>query len=290
MFKNHILPFYRNFKIKNISYPDTLQSFEVWKTKLSKPSKVAIELNKCLEDAVRYRIISEIPVDFDILRSWEKKNLRLRGNQQIKKLFYTPEELDEFIQKLKATDDISRIASFLVLVNLGLRKGELLALQWRDIDFQNKKIHIHQAIGMDESNKPYIKATKNFLERTLDIDNETSQALLKWQEHQAEQLKWQNFEHQGEKQFIFPNNKNTFYNNCKLNAWLKRFQTQHGLKVVSVHGLRHSCATRIYYQTKDIKFIQHFLGHTDMTTTVDTYIHCIPEIGNLLVQRFKRTA
>lgn len=169
-----------------------------------------------------------------------------------------------------------------MLVNLGLRKGELLALQWQDIDFQNKKIHIHQAIGTDESNKPYIKDTKNFLKRTLDIDEETFQALLKWQELQAEQLKWQSLEHQGDKQFIFPNNKNTFYNNSKLNAWLKKFQTQHDLKLVSVHGLRHSCATRIYYQTNDVKFIQHFLGHTDITTTIDTYIHCIPELHTLL--------
>ncbi|WP_169745630.1 tyrosine-type recombinase/integrase [Lysinibacillus odysseyi] len=99
-----------------------------------------------------------------------------------------------------------------------------------------------------------------------------------------------NFEPQGEKQFIFPNNKNTFYNNCKLNAWLKRFQTHHGLKLVSVHGLRHTCVTRLYYQTKDVKFIQYFLGHTDITTTIDTYIHCIPELSNLLVKQFNHTA
>ena len=194
---------------------------------------------------------------------------------QIEKLFYTPDESDEFIQKLKATDDISKIAIFLVFVNLGLRKGELLALQWQDIDFQNKKIRIHQAVGTDEWNKPYIKSRKNSYERTLDIDEETLQALFKWQELQAEQLKLQNLEHQGEDQFIFPNNKNTFYNNSKLNTWLKDFQTQHGLKLVSVHGLRHTCATRMYYQTKDVEFIQHFLGHTNIKTTIDLYSESI---------------
>ncbi|AWE08592.1 hypothetical protein DCE79_14975 [Lysinibacillus sp. 2017] len=45
-----------------------------------------------------------------------------------------------------------------------------------------------------------------------------------------------------------------------------------------------TCATRMYYQTKDIKFIQHFLGHTDITTTIDTYSYCIPELGNILVK------
>ena len=290
MFKNHILPLYGNLKLRNISYPDTLRSFEVWEKKLKRPSKVASELNKFLGHAVNYGIISKNPIDIKELRSNEKMALRKNGNKQTEKLFYTPDELGVFIQKLKATDDISKIAIFLVLVNLGLRKGELLALQWQDIDFQNKKIRIHQAIGTDESNKPYIKATKNFFVRTLDIDEETFQALLKWQELQAEQLKWQNGEHQGDEQFIFPNSKNTFYNNCKLNAWLKKFQTQHGLKLVSVHGLRHSCATRIYYQTKDIKFIQRFLGHTKIETTIDTYIHCIPELSNLLVERFNHTA
>ncbi|WP_068986895.1 tyrosine-type recombinase/integrase [Lysinibacillus xylanilyticus] len=290
IFKNHILPFYGDLKLKNISYQDTLRSFEVWKEKLKKPSKVAIELNKCLQQAVYNDFIPKNPVNLGGLRLWEKKEERKRDNPQSEKLFYTSDEIDLFIQKLKTTDDISKIAIFLVFVNLGLRKGELLALQWQDIDFQNKKIRIHQAVGTDESNKPYIKDTKNSDERTLDIDEETFQALLKWQEIQTEQLKWKNLEHQGDKQFIFPNNKNTFYNNSKLNAWLKKFQTQHGLKLVSVHGLRHSCATSIYYQTNDVKFIQHFLGHTGITTTIDTYIHCIPELSSLLVKRFNRTA
>ncbi|MGE8000259.1 site-specific integrase [Lysinibacillus sp. NPDC093190] len=208
---------------------------------------------------------------------------------QIGKLIYTSDESDEFIQKLKATNDISKIASFLLLINLGLRKSELLALQWQDIDLQNKTIRIHQAIGWDELNKPYIKVTKNYYERTLDIDDETLQVLFKWQELQAEQLKLQNIEHKGNKQFIFTNNKNTFYNNSNLNRWLKKFQTHHGLKLVSVHGLRHTCAIRMFYQKKDIKFIQHFLGHTNITTTIDMYIHCIPELGNILVKSFNQT-
>lgn len=79
----------------------------------------------------------------------------------------------------------------------------------------------------------------------------------------------------------FLNNKIAFYNSSHLNRWLKKFQTQHGLKLVPVHGLRHTCAARMYYQTKDVKFIQHFLGHTNKKTTIDLYIHCIPELGNL---------
>ena len=201
---------------------------------------------------------------------------------QIGKLIYTSDESDEFIQKLKATNDISKIASFLLLINLGLRKSELLALQWQDIDFQNKTIRIHQTINLDGLNKPYIKVTKNYYERTLDIDDETLQALFKWQELQAEQLKLQNIEHQGDKQFIFLNHKNTFYNYSHLNRWLKKFQTQHGLKLVSVHGLRHTCATRMYYQKKNLTFIKHFLGLTSLKTTVNTYIHSIPELNTQL--------
>lgn len=209
-------------------------------------------------------------------------NKAVKGTKnQIEKLFYTPDESDEFIQKLKATDDISKIASFLLFINLGLRKSELLALQWQDIDLQNKTIRIHQTIDLDRLNQPYIKVPKSYCERTLDIDEETLQALCKWQELQAEQLKLLNLEHQGDIQFIFLNNKIAFYNSSHLNRWLKKFQTQHGLKLVPVHGLRHTCAARMYYQTKDVKFIQHFLGHTNKKTTIDLYIHCIPELGNL---------
>ncbi|WP_016994723.1 Arm DNA-binding domain-containing protein [Lysinibacillus boronitolerans] len=73
IFKNHILPFYGDLKLKNISYQDTLQSFEVWKGKLQKPSKVAIELNKCLEQAAYNNYIPKNPVKLGGLRSWEKK-------------------------------------------------------------------------------------------------------------------------------------------------------------------------------------------------------------------------
>lgn len=164
---------------------------------------------------------------------------------QIGKLIYTLDESDEFIQKLKATDDISNIASFLLLINLGLRKSELLALQWQDINLQNKTIRIHQTIDSGELNKPYIKVTKNHYKRTLDIDDKTLQALFKWQELQAEQLKLQNIEHQGDKQFIFLNNKNTFYINSNLNSWLKKFQTQYGLACFSSRLPSHLCYSHV---------------------------------------------
>ena len=101
MFKNHILHFYGNLKVKNISYPDTLRSFEVWEKKLKRPSKVASELNKCLGHAVNYGIISKNPVDLEELRSNEKMALRKNGNKQTEKLFYIPNELDVIFQKLQ---------------------------------------------------------------------------------------------------------------------------------------------------------------------------------------------
>ncbi len=73
MFKNNTLPFYGHLKVKDISYQDTLQSFEVWKIKLIRPSKVASELIKCLQHAVKYGIISKNPIDLSYLHLWKKE-------------------------------------------------------------------------------------------------------------------------------------------------------------------------------------------------------------------------
>lgn len=233
-----------------------------------------------MQHAVYHNLIPNNPVNLDRL-SLDENNRNVRGKSK-EILFYTQDELKTFIQKLKETNDISKIASFLILINLGLRKGELFALKWVNIDFTNKKIRIFQSISLDENNKPYIKGTKNNVERTLDIDDDTFQALLNWRELQLVQLKSLNIKHLKDEQLIFPNKNNTFYNNSVLNTWLKKFQKKQQLKTVTIHGLRHTCATIKYYQSNDFKYIQYFLGHTSLKTTIDTYIHCIPELSSFL--------
>ncbi|MGL4393214.1 MAG: tyrosine-type recombinase/integrase [Fusobacteriaceae bacterium] len=62
----------------------------------------------------------------------------------------------------------------------------------------------------------------------------------------------------------------------KLDYVTKRFKAilkKNNLKEIRFHDLRHSCATVLYYKSVDLKSIQHWLGHSNIATTYDTYVH-----------------
>jgi integrase len=52
-----------------------------------------------------------------------------------------------------------------------------------------------------------------------------------------------------------------------------------GLPTIRLHDLRHTCATILLMERKHPKYVQEFLGHANISITVDTYSHVIPGLG-----------
>ena len=131
----------------------------------------------------------------------------------------------------------------------GLRRGELLALKWEDIDFKNKLIHVDRAMYW-EVNQPVIKDTKTTAGRR------TVPLLKPLEEHL-----------QKGKGFIFGLPTQTVYRR----KWVKYQRS--AWVTLTPHQLRHAFATICFEAGIDDKDAQQLLGHASVTTTRDIYTH-----------------
>lgn len=96
------------------------------------------------------------------INNWEKgRNLPKKKAQVVEvNKFYSTEELKHFFSCLEDYGNLKFNAFFRILAFTGMRKGEALALEWSDIDFENKLIHITKGVSLDENDIPIISTPK----------------------------------------------------------------------------------------------------------------------------------
>lgn len=145
----------------------------------------------------------------------------------------------------------------LLMMYTGLRRGELCALQWGDLDFDNKVIKISRAITYI-NNRPYIKPPKTKM-------GYRSIPLLDAVIHYLDPSGHANDE------FIFGGQSPMLESTVK-NNWNKYIK-QAGLEHITQHQLRHSYATILYLSGVDVKTAQSILGHANVETTLGRYTH-----------------
>ena len=189
--------------------------------------------------------------------------------------FYTVEQLNTFMssaKKLYGTDDNKfRIyVLFRMLAFTGMRRGELLALKWSDIDYKNNLIHITKNLVTSAGVKDVIHPPKTKTgKRDVKVDNNTLAILRHWQAVQAKLTLASGLQSTG---IVFTNEDLTGYQNAnKLRLWLIQVAKQAKLPRIKVHGFRHTYATLAIQAGMNVKQLQYQLGHDDVQTTLSVY-------------------
>ena len=189
--------------------------------------------------------------------------------------FYTVEQLNTFMssaKKLYGTDDNKfRIyVLFRMLAFTGMRRGELLALKWSDIDYKNNLIHITKNLVTSAGVKDVIHPPKTKAgKRDVKVDNNTLAILRHWQAVQAKLTLVSGLQSTG---IVFTNEDLTGYQNAnKLRLWLIQVAKQAKLPRIKVHGFRHTYATLAIQAGMNVKQLQYQLGHDDVQTTLSVY-------------------
>ena len=160
---------------------------------------------------------------------------------------------------------------FLCAVRTGMRIGELLGLQWGDIDFLGRFIEVRRAIVRGN-----VGPTKNGKIRRVDMSQQLSMTLKSlWTQRKAETLQkgW------GEvPDWVFINEEGQTLDDCNLrNRIFYRCLEKAGLRRLRFHDLRHTFASLLIAQNESPKKIQVLLGHQSIKITMDTYGHLYPE-------------
>ena len=202
----------------------------------------------------------------------------------------------KYIAKVLLPDEIFEILSYIKGTHLelptffsiyyGLRRSETAGLLWSNIDFKNKKITIGNSLIEGEKreliNRKKLKTKSSY--RTIELIPEVEKFLLNLKERQ----------NYFKDMFKGSYNKKYLDNICvkengeliKLDYITKKFKEitkKLGYENIHFHCLRHSFSTNMYNGGMDMKELQAWLGHSSISTTMDTYSH-------LLDKKIKKSA
>lgn len=185
--------------------------------------------------------------------------------------FYSVEEIQTLISALR-DEPIRHRTMVLLAIYSAMRRSEILALKWSDIDFTEKTITINKAAVYASGFGRVNKGTKTARSNRVIAMNDSLIEILKqyrlWQEEMKILLanKWEGSE------FIFTNDFGAPLHPDSISQWFGKFIKRKNLKHISFHGLRHSAASLLLDST-DIETVSRVLGHSSSVVTSQIYLH-----------------
>lgn len=235
-------------------------------------------VNSCFKLGIEKRTISTNPAVGVII-----PNKKLFPAQKIP--FYTQDEAKRLIEQATICwpNGTRRypLGSFVpLIINTGLRMGELLALKWdEDIDFENKTLTVHKNISLVKNRKEDHEKKYELLlqdsvktdagqDRSIPLNEQAINALL--------DLKSVT----GNSPFVMTTKNETHVSPRNIDRIFRRIAKAAGFeeeKIFGVHSLRHTFATLLLSNGVEIKTVSELLGHSDVTITYNTYIHVIKD-------------
>jgi integrase len=175
----------------------------------------------------------------------------------------------------KARGDRFEIVVVLGLT-MGLRRGEILGLQWQDIDLDGRTVYVRRALQRVRGGLQFVEPKTHRSRRPLPIPALVTPALERHRARQAvDRLA------AGE---LWRDNGlvvATMYGGPveprNVNHYFERLRKTAGLDWLRLHDLRHACATFLLAQGVDPRTVMELLGHSTIRLTMDTYGHVLPD-------------
>ncbi len=206
-------------------------------------------LHTALEQAVKEGIISKNPTAGCIPPKAEKKEMKV----------IQPEQLGAYLQ---AAAERGVLPMFYLELTSGLRRGELLALLWSDLDIEKRTISVTKSVvGRHGELKVSAPKTRHSI-RTVVIPQQAVDLLV--QEHTLHP----------DNLYMFPSPvTGTMYHPDAAGRIHKKLLKESGIENIRFHDLRHTFATLALQNGVDVKTLSHMLGHYSSGFTLDTYTH-----------------
>ena len=274
---NHILPLFGSYKLDKLTTP--LIQNEV--------NKLADKTNKGEEGAFLYydslhalnkRILQYGVVMQAIPFNPAREVILPRNTQKAKRekvKHFENQELKKFLDYLDSLN-LNKFRYYYentlykFLLATGCRINEALALSWSDIDLDNAVVHITKTLNYkQETNSPKSKTSL----RDIDIDQATVSMLKQyrlrqtkeaWKIGKSESVVFSDFIHE------YPNNRTL---QTRLRTHFKRAKVTN----IGFHGFRHTHASLLLNSGIPYKELQHRLGHSTLSMTMDIYSHLSKE-------------
>ena len=282
--ETRLLPYFGHFYINKIKPTDIMKFYDLLekdtqlvrkkgnngsKTKKPLSGKTILEhhrlLRAMLHKAVYWQLIVANPAERVQPPKARKPKRRSYDDEQTKILL-------ENLELLSSEDTKYKVAIILTVFT-GVRLGELMGLEWQDVDFKNGIISINRSSQYLADMGVFTKVPKTESSiREIAIPEFIISLLEEYKLWYEEQKSiygelWTN----SDRLFVQVDGKPM--HPSTISKWFVKYVGQIGLPVINFHGLRHTNASLLVAQNIDIAVISARLGHAQISTTLDFYVH-----------------
>lgn len=265
LFKNHILLKIGDYNLNMIDFCVAQEVVNLWSNELKNYKCLKVYVQKVYSYAIRLGVVEDDPFRYVTMPPSKRQRNTVRSRDN----FFTKEELERFLGFVQDELSLKWFAFFRLLAYGGIRRGEALALTWDDIDFSTQSVIINKTLSRNKEKELCVNSAKTEAgERTIYLDSETLEVLKRWKIEQVEKK-----EGSDSLNIVFGNKSASYISLSTPIKYLNSICEKHGLKRITLHGLRHTHCSLLFESGASIKAVQDRLGHRDIKTTMDIYAH-----------------
>lgn len=233
--------------------------------------EVHLIVRNALDLAVQRRL-----VDRNVARAVHSP-LRRRGGVTVARVW----SVDELAEFLAGATHHRLYPSLHLAAHTGMRRGEVVGLQWGDLDVSAQRLSVHRTIQALDGRPVEFGAKTRASRRNVDLDPTTIDVLRRWRSR----LENEGLPH-GPDDWMFCNSAGRFLNPQSLSQLFGRLVKRTDLPKIRFHDLRHTHASVLVANDTPIKVVTERLGHAHPAFTMHTYQHLLPGMSAAAATRF----
>jgi integrase len=253
----HIKPTLGRTKLDKLN---TMQLEKLYRRKLDaglsarRVRYIHVTIRKALKDAVRLQLLSRNVADAARPPRVAKTEIELLTQDQLRTL-------------LDAAKGDRLEALYVLAITTGMRQGELIGLQWKDVDLDGGTLRVNRSVYEGIISPPKSNAGR----RTIRL-SKLAVAALRMRRIESAKLRIS--------EWVFPNSNGSpiGHQNLHNRSWkplLKRAGLPHSVRF---HDLRHSCISLLLGRGVPVKVVSEMAGHADISVTLSVYGHVLPDM------------
>lgn len=264
----YIVPVLGNVKLQKLT-PQQVNTLYRQKEKDGLSSKTVNSihglLHKALDNAVKWGYVSRNVCDSVSPPRIVKPEMKT----------LTMEQANRLLEVVRG----HRIEMLLTLaLTTGMRRGELLALRWSDVDLEKGTIQVRRTVDFIGKYGYVENEPKTTAGRRMIVLASFAVDMLKQHRIQQLELRMKAGSNWQEMNLVFTGLQGNYLNPRYVPKMLDKILVEAGLPHIRFHDLRHSAATLLLSMGVHIKVVQEILGHSNISMTADTYSHVLPSM------------
>ena len=286
MLETRLLPYFGHFYVNKIKPTDIMQFYDLLSRdtqlvrKKDNNGKKTIKPLSCKTILEHHRLLRAMlhrAVYWQMIVSNPAERVQPPKTKKPKRRYYDDEQSKILLSNLNqlGIEQIKYKTAIILTIFTGVRLGELMGLEWNDINFRDGIVSVNRSSQYLADKGVFTKVPKTESSiREVAIPDFVVSLLEEyklWYDEQKEQYGelWTD----SNRLFVQADGKPM--HPSTISKWFVKFVAQIGLPVINFHGLRHTNATLLIAQNIDVAVVAARLGHAQITTTFNFYVHPI---------------